>query len=76
MNYTNGQPYYPVNQQQNDLNFQNFSYSQSYAPQEFDASIPTRHDLPYGVTWESVKRAFSTGGFDNEPPLLEGNILP
>ena len=34
-----------------------------------------RHDLPNGVTWASIKRAFSTGGFDDEPPLLEGMLL-
>lgn len=36
---------------------------------------PRRHDLPNGVTWASIKRAFSTGGFDDEPPLLEGMLL-
>ncbi|KAJ2990828.1 hypothetical protein HDV02_004126, partial [Globomyces sp. JEL0801] len=63
--------YYPVNQQQQqqlDLNFQQFQYGQDY--NQFDPPVPS-HDIPEAVSWKSIQRAFSTGGFDNEPPLLE-----
>lgn len=73
----NGQEYYPV--QTNDLNFQQFSYGSDYGQQgmaaapSYDASATMRPQIPTEVTFESIKRAFSTGGFDNEPPLLEGS---
>jgi hypothetical protein len=62
--------------QQPDMNFQQFNYEQKYTEAyNYDQTLDQtnlRHDLPFGVTWESIKRAFSTGGFDNEPPLMEG----
>ncbi|KAI8892741.1 hypothetical protein BC833DRAFT_610781, partial [Globomyces pollinis-pini] len=64
--------YYPVNQQQQqlDLNFQQFQYGQNNDYNQFDPPVPS-HDIPEAVSWKSIQRAFSTGGFDNEPPLLE-----
>jgi hypothetical protein len=77
----------PQQGQSQELSFQQFEYSQnnnntltSNAPStdnyQHSYSAGTRgHDLPNGVTWKSVKRAFSTGGFDDEPPLLEGIFI-
>ena len=72
--------YVPVPANSNELNFQQFSYGnqQDYSqpPPQFNPSSSSggalRNDLGEGVTWASIKRAFSTGGYDNEPPLLEG----
>jgi hypothetical protein len=62
------QPYYPV-QTQDSLNFQSFEYgnTQENFPVE---SFNQIHDG--NLSWSHIKRAFSTGGYDDEPPLLEG----
>ena len=39
-------------------------------------NMQQRVDMSEGVTWESVKLAFSTGGYPDEPPLLEGYQNP
>lgn len=80
----NQQPYYPVNQNQDSLNFQTFDYQDStpatagYAQNTGGYTQNTGYDNNYDnfsnnqVSWASVKRAFSAGGYDDEPPLLEG----
>lgn len=55
----------------NDLNFQQFNYNQQ-PQQEYYPPQQQTYQPPVEVGWESIKRAFSTGGYDNEPPLLEG----
>jgi hypothetical protein len=69
----NQQEYYPVQQ---DLNFQQFNYQDYGQPQSggpgYEIPGIKTNNIPTHVTFESIKIAFSTGGFDNEPPLLEG----
>ena len=56
-----------------DLNFEQFNYSQDYSqyqPQTDYVSTPLQ-EYPQEVTWQSIKRAFSTGGYPDEEPLLQ-----
>ena len=74
--------------QSEGLSFQQFEYSHNNADMannlpnnEYQDTYSSgtigskKHDLPDTVTWESVKRAFSTGGYPDEPPLLEGILI-
>ncbi|KAJ3252927.1 hypothetical protein HK103_001073 [Boothiomyces macroporosus] len=63
--------------QQDEMSFQQFDYQQygyqqqEYQQQDYNYQYDYQQDVPTQVSWESIKRAFSTGGFNNEPPLLE-----
>lgn len=68
------QPYYPV-QGQDSLNFQSFDYQDNttnFQHQNTGGGYESYGNVENQVSWASVKRAFSAGSYDNEPPLLEG----
>ncbi|KAI8923177.1 hypothetical protein BC831DRAFT_472492 [Entophlyctis helioformis] len=44
-----------------------FSYDANYS----GSNASLRVDMSSGVTWQTIRAAFSTGGFADEPPLLE-----
>jgi hypothetical protein len=61
----------PYAQGQNDLSFQQFNYGNDYS--EYNQT-DFQTEIPETVTWESIRRAFSTGQIEGEPPLLQGFI--
>ena len=58
-----------------DLNFEQFNYSQDYTQYqqqpEYNSTPNQDFQYPQEITWQSIKQAFSSGGYPDEEPLLQ-----